>query len=160
MAIRVKEKQIGQRVRSTIDTRPDVEETPPAFLRDFLVTDWTLSFLLSPQNNELSPLKPVLMPFCTQAFIEVGFPSEIVGVGCPLNQAMSSDRNSVCCHQVDGQRFPSSTFDFTGEDPLTSADLSDPYFSLIHRRPLLECLRLTHWETRLEDDMIHFTKDF
>src|SRR6266705_4395919 len=35
MAIRVQEKQIGQRVRSSIDTRTDVKETPPAFLRNF-----------------------------------------------------------------------------------------------------------------------------
>jgi hypothetical protein len=59
-------------------------------------------------------LKPVLLPLCAQAFIKIGFPLGIIGIGSPLNQAMSSDRESVCCHQADGQRFPGSTFDFAG----------------------------------------------
>ena len=78
-------------VRAAIDPVENVMDMPATLFRDVLVADRTFPFLLVPESDELSSLKPALEPLESHSFIEVGFIGWIVRVCFPLNQAVSPD---------------------------------------------------------------------
>ncbi len=129
-------------------------QTPPAFLRDFLVTDRTLPFLFSPECTQLSPFEPVLLPLRTNTFVEVAFPGWIIRICFPLNEAMPSDRDFCCFHQVDDQHFSLLSFNFAREGPFPGADFMKVF--LLHPpSPFGWMSPLCPSPEHLENGMVH-----
>ena len=97
MTVGMKEEQVGEPVCAAIDPVENVMDMPATLFRDVLVADRTFPFLLVPESDELSSLKPALEPLESHSFVKVGFIGWIVRVCFPLNQAVSPDTCLMRC---------------------------------------------------------------
>jgi len=91
MAIGMEQEQVRKIVRSTINSVDNVMNMPTRFLGDFLVTNWTFSFLPSPESNELPPLEPTLEPLESHTFVKVSFVGRIIRISFSLNEPVPSN---------------------------------------------------------------------
>src|SRR5215470_7155637 len=120
----MEKKQIRHDVGSSIDTRKPMRQTPSAFLSNLLVANRALAFLLSPESDEFPPFEPVFPPFRTYAFVEIAFPSWVIGIGSSLDQTVPPDGRVGRLAEANRHPFSLFAHDFPCEDPaLGSMDL-------------------------------------
>src|SRR6266700_1105941 len=157
MAIGMEQEQVRKIVRSTINPVDNVMNMPSRFFGDFLVTDWTFSFLPSPESNQLSPVEPALKPLESNPFIKVGFVGWVIRISLPLDKPMPPNGGGGCFLEVDGQSFPFLSFYFSGKHPFSFAN-NVKVFIFHPSSPFGRVPSLCPLPQRLEDRAIHFVE--
>ena len=142
VAIGMEQNPILGGIFPSVHTPHNMVVVPPCELGDLLLTDWTESFLLFPEGDQLPFPLEIVYHLDAEAFFKVLFPSGIVGVCFSLDFHMSFDRD-IC--RVKEIIFYEAFFGYDGsvEDqffPLT--DLK--YRSFTHCLDLLGCLLFVH----------------
>ena len=93
MAIGMEQNPILGGIFPSVHTPHNMVVVPPCELGDLLLTDWTESFLLFPEGDQLPFPLEIVYHLDAEAFFKVRFPSGIVGVCFSLDFHMSLDRN-------------------------------------------------------------------
>jgi hypothetical protein len=139
VAIRVKQNPIFGCIFPSVHPPHKMVVVPPCELGDLLLTDWTESFLLFPEGEQLPFPLEIVYHLDAEAFFKVLFPSGIVGVCFSLDFHMSLDRD-IC--RVQEIIFYAAFFgyDDSVEDPILSIDgfkvsLFHPLFGFVGMSP-------------------------
>jgi hypothetical protein len=102
VAFRMEKNSVLGPIAAPVSSPNQVMVVPSCEFGDFLVANGAKTVLFFPEAEELSPLSEVVCHLEAQAFLKVGFPSRVIGIGRPFDFPVSLNGGLGCLPELNG----------------------------------------------------------